>query len=228
MNRLEGVVSLIDKCNTLCDVGTDHGYVVEMALNGGLCNKAIATDVNKGPLNSAINYLNSVDLGHKVDFRLGNGLKVVGENEADCAIIAGMGGELISTILEESKNVCRRFKFLVLQPMTCIEELRKYLYNNDFTIVEELLIKETHHYYFILKVVNGKCNCQDEIFYEFSKYLYDSRDKLFLEYMKKQIKINEDIVCNLKKSSKCDIDDKIDKVQGKINKIKGLVNSYEG
>jgi hypothetical protein len=53
MNRLECIASMVDKCNTAADIGTDHGYVAEMLLKKGLCNRIIATDLNKGPLNRA-------------------------------------------------------------------------------------------------------------------------------------------------------------------------------
>ena len=50
MNRLECIVSMVDKCGTAADIGTDHGYVAEMLLKEGKCDKVIATDLNEGPL----------------------------------------------------------------------------------------------------------------------------------------------------------------------------------
>ena len=41
MNRLECIVSMVDKCGTAADIGTDHGYAAEMLLKEEICNKII-------------------------------------------------------------------------------------------------------------------------------------------------------------------------------------------
>ncbi len=200
MNRLETIVSLIDKCNIIADVGTDHGYVAEMALKAELCKVVIASDINQGPLNSAIKHLTSIGLNHLTDFRLGSGISVLSENEADCVIIAGMGGELIATILEDSKDIAKSINSFVLQPMTNISALRKYLFENDYTIKKEVIIKELHRYYFILKIEHGKDEVADEIYFDYSKYLYKNRDMLFMEYLEYSLEKELLILENLKNS----------------------------
>lgn len=226
MNRLEAIASLIDKCDTLADIGTDHGYIAEMALKDNLCNRVIATDINKGPLNSAINHLSKMGLSRQVDFRLGSGLTVINENEVDCAVIAGMGGELIAKILEDSKTVSKSIKSFVLQAMTNIDILRKYLYDNGYTISEEKLIKEYHHYYFIIKAIKGDSICADEIYYEISKYLLEQKDILLLEYINKIIDLNNKIIENLKNSIKEDSSIKLNELKSKNKKLNELITSY--
>jgi len=228
MERLEAIVSLIDKCDTLADIGTDHGYVAEMAIKNNLCKKVIATDINKGPLNSAVSHLTELGFENIVEFRLGGGLTVIDENEIDCAVIAGMGGELISSILEESKNVSKTVNSLVLQPMTNIDVLRKYLYDNGYTIEKEIIVKEYHHYYFIIKAIRRNSSCDDEIFYDISKYLFDKRDKLLLEYIKKIIDINNNILTNLSNAKKQDNSYKINELRNKNLKLEGMIKAYEG
>lgn len=228
MNRLEAIVSLIDKCYTLADIGTDHGYAAEMAIKNNLCKRVIATDINKGPLNSAVNHLTELGFENIVDFRLGGGLTVIDENEIDCAVIAGMGGELISSILEESKNVSKTVNSFVLQPMTNIDVLRRYLYDNEYTISKEIIVKEYHHYYFIIKAIREKSTCDDDIFYEISKYLFDIRDELLLEYMKKIIETNNKILYNLNNAKKLDNSLKVNELKIKNLKLEGMVRAYEG
>ena len=41
MNRLECIVSMVDNCRVAADIGTDHGYVAEMLLKEGKCDKII-------------------------------------------------------------------------------------------------------------------------------------------------------------------------------------------
>lgn len=226
MDRLEAIASLIDKCDTLADIGTDHGYIAEMALKDNLCQKVIATDINKGPLNSAINHLTNIALANKVDFRLGSGLTVINENEVDCAVIAGMGGELIARILEESKSVSKTIKTFVLQAMTNIDVLRKYLYDNGYTITEEKIVKEYHHYYFIIKAIQGNSSCEDDIYCEISKYLLEQKDALLLEYINKTIDINNKIIENLNNSTKQENLIKINELKNKNDKLNELKLRY--
>jgi len=227
MNRLETIKSMVSKCDTAADVGTDHGYVAEMLLIDNTAKKIIATDLNKGPLNRAIEYLTSKDLSEQCEFRLGSGLKVISENEADSIIIAGMGGDLIVDILNTSKNISQSAKELILQPMTAIDKLRKYLYDNDFIIVDENIVKEFQHYYFIIKAVPGTSKIEDEIYYEISKHLLEKKDEIMLEYLNKTINTNNTIISNLEKQMNDIYNDKIENLKHKNNKIMELKKCYE-
>ena len=52
-DRLKTVASLITAGNSVADIGTDHGYIpIYLALND-LTKKAVAMDINEGPLSRA-------------------------------------------------------------------------------------------------------------------------------------------------------------------------------
>lgn len=224
MNRLECIKSMVSKCNTVADIGTDHGYVAEMLLRDNTAKKVIATDLNRGPLNRAIEYLASKELSRQCDFRLGSGLTVLNENEADAIIIAGMGGDLISNILNVSKNIAYNTSQLILQPMTAIDKLRKYLYDNGYKIIDEKVVKELHHYYFIIKAEPEIDKIEDEIYYEISKHLLDKKDTIMYEYIKKLLDTNNKIIDNLERTNNLDYKNKIENLKNKNIKILGLIN----
>ncbi|MEG0615769.1 MAG: tRNA (adenine(22)-N(1))-methyltransferase TrmK, partial [Oscillospiraceae bacterium] len=48
-NRLAAVERLVDGVGTVCDVGTDHAYLVAHLLLNERCKTAIAADINDGP-----------------------------------------------------------------------------------------------------------------------------------------------------------------------------------
>ena len=75
--RLNLIANYIDKCETLVDVGTDHGYIPIYAVSKNICQKSIATDINKDPLDKA--KLNSIFEGvdENVEVRLGCGLDTI-------------------------------------------------------------------------------------------------------------------------------------------------------
>ncbi len=225
MNRLKCIKSMVSKCHTAADIGTDHGYVAEMLLIDNICERVIATDLNKGPLNRAFEHLTSVNLQNKCDFRLGSGLTVLKENEAETIIIAGMGGDLIADIIETSKNIALNASELILQPMTAVDKLRRYLNKNGFRIVDENIVKELHHYYFIIKATNGTEELTDEFYYEFSKILIDEKHPIMLEYLNKAVRINEDIIYNLEKTNNKDYNKKIDTLNSKNNRIRELMKN---
>lgn len=222
MNRLECIVSMVNECQTAADIGTDHGYVAEMLLKSNICHKVIATDINKGPLERAVKHLTHVKLNDKCDFRLGSGLEVLSEGEADVIIIAGMGGDLISEIIHKSKGTAVKAQ-LILQPMTAADKLRAYLYENGFEILDEKIAKEYHHYYFIIKAQKGNPEPLDTIYYEISRTLIEKQDPLMVEYVHKVMDTNEKIISSLEKTKKLEYNEKIKGLKDKNKKLKELI-----
>ncbi|MFR4144599.1 MAG: tRNA (adenine(22)-N(1))-methyltransferase TrmK [[Clostridium] leptum] len=62
-----------------------------------------------------------------VELRLSDGLQAFLPEEADFIVIAGMGGEVIASILGAVPWLKETGARLVLQPMTRAEELRRFL-----------------------------------------------------------------------------------------------------
>ena len=135
--RLKMVADLTPKCTLVADVGTDHGYLPIYLVNKGICEKAIAADINEGPLSAARKNIALTRVKDKIDTVLSDGLKNI--DHADCVTICGMGGELIASILEHRKEGMTRF---VLQPQRSYDVLRCFLAKNGFEIKKEALSKE--------------------------------------------------------------------------------------
>ena len=91
--RLQFIADHIDRCKTIIDVGTDHGYIPIYSVKNNLCEKAIASDINKDPVKKA--EMNAALEGVKssVEVRLGGGLEVINIGDAEAVVIAGMGGK---------------------------------------------------------------------------------------------------------------------------------------
>lgn len=226
MNRLNCIKNMVDKCKTVADIGTDHGYVAEMLLSENICKNIIASDLNEGPLKSAIKNLSKASLSSRCSFRLGNGLEVLKEKEAETIIIAGMGGDLISEIIENNKSIAMSADYLILQPMTAVNNLRKYLFNNGFKIVDENIVKE-QHFYFIIKAKKGSTEEQDNIYEEISKILLQKKEPLMVEYINKVLHTNEKIISSLEKTNKEEYNVKIEELKEKNKKIRNLLYEYQ-
>lgn len=184
-NRLKFVANHINKCESIVDIGTDHGYIPIYAVKNGICKRAIATDINKGPVEKAKLNISIEGESEKIKVRLGSGLEPVLAGEVDGVIIAGMGGNLIRDILEKDKKKIAKFKFIILQPAQNPEVLREYLYKNDYQIISEDLCFDDGIYYELFKVKENKDvkSIVEPIFYEISQSLINENHPLIKEYL---------------------------------------------
>ena len=134
--RLSSVASMVTAGNCLADVGTDHGYVPIYLYERNIIPHAIAMDVNKGPLERATLHIAESGMKEAIETRLSDGLAALKPGEADSVVIAGMGGPLIIRILSTYPEVTDSLKELILQPQSEIPEVRMWLYEHGYEIIE--------------------------------------------------------------------------------------------
>lgn len=200
--RLIEVAKLVPKSDKILDVGTDHGYIPVYLVENNITKKAIAADINEGPLNSAREYVNKEGHNDNIDIRLGNGLDVVKKDEKiDAAIIAGMGGILIANILKDNKDITKNIDSFILQPMVASEDLRKFLYNNGYNIIDEKLAREEDRYYEIIVAKHSEKKIElDEIYYEIGLKLIENKDPLLENFVLKKINNIKKIMRNIEEN----------------------------
>ena len=151
--RLAAIAARVPPGSRLADIGTDHAYLPAYLLLEGTIPSAVASDVNRGPLDRGRETARLSGVEERIDFRLSDGLNGLREDEADVIVIAGMGGELIARILSEAPWT--REKLLLLQPMTGQPELRRWLNGNGYRIEGETVVREGEKLYVILTVRGG-------------------------------------------------------------------------
>lgn len=148
--RLRRCADFVRPGTTLCDVGCDHGYLpCQLALEGKI-RSGLACDVNPSPLDSAKRTIARTGAGTVVSTRLSDGLMQVRPEEAQDIVIAGMGGELILSILLAVPWVKQPGRRLILQPMTKAELLRRGLCREGFRILEESAVPDGSRCYAVL------------------------------------------------------------------------------
>ena len=135
--RLALCAALVREGSPLCDVGTDHAYLPIWLLKTGKVPRALACDINPGPLEAARRDGAKYEVGEELSFRLSDGLQAVLPQEAGDVVLAGMGGELILRIVGETPWLRDGAKRLVLQPMSSVAELRRGLAELGFQVLQE-------------------------------------------------------------------------------------------
>lgn len=135
--RLETIASKVRHGVTVIDVGTDHAYIPVYLAQRGSNVKIIASDVAVGPLETAEKNISENGLSDKIETVLSDGLERIDIPDTCDIIIAGMGGELISHIIESKPELRKTGVRLILQPMTKQSYLRQYLCEYGFDITDE-------------------------------------------------------------------------------------------
>lgn len=151
--RLTAITEFVPKGSTVADIGCDHGFVSIYLIQQKIAQSVIASDVNEGPLERAREHVFQYALADYIQLRLADGMNgLTIEDQVSCAVIAGMGGRMMIHILSEAKERGLFVKNLVLQPQSEWIELRGYLRELGYLIVDENMILEDGKYYPVLKV----------------------------------------------------------------------------
>ncbi|MCL2189524.1 MAG: class I SAM-dependent methyltransferase [Defluviitaleaceae bacterium] len=185
--RLAVALSVIGgDCATLADIGTDHAQLPIAAIKSNMCVRAIACDIAPGPLGQAVTNIYNAKLNDRIFTRLGDGFDPLNENEADVAVITGIGGMNIVGILERGSAKAKTCTRLVLQPQHDTMKLRKNLHRLGYFIADEKLALEVERFHVILVVTpsNNPMGWTDKE-YSLGKHL--TVDPQWRDYLKIEI-----------------------------------------
>lgn len=154
--RLAKIVGMCDPCDTIIDVGTDHGKVPITVANLGIAKNVIAIDNKRGPLEACIinarEHISNKDC--KFETILCDGLTKINKDIESGIIITGIGFDAMSEILSNINEY--NYKYLILSPHTKITELIKLLDKLNIDIVDQQNVFEDEKYYYILKAKKKK------------------------------------------------------------------------
>lgn len=199
--RLHAVAGLVTEGASVADIGTDHGYIPIYLMENGVAGKAIAMDINEGPLERAREHIEEHGLTGQVETRLSDGLEALKRGEADTVIAAGMGGGLVIHILEACPEITADVKYFILQPQSEIARVRKYLNENGFISIGEDMVEEDGKYYPMMKLTHGTEDRYSEIELLYGRRLLREKHPVLHRYLLRDLELKGEIYEKLKDQS---------------------------
>ncbi len=222
--RLKCIASNVKSGGIVADIGCDHAFTSIYLVEEKFARGAIAIDINKEPLKRAWQHIQESGMEEYISVRLSNGARGLKKGEADTILISGMGGALIASILEESINIIKDAKELVLSPQSEIYIVRHFLHDNGFKIVSEEMVKEQGKFYVVIRAVPGSQHYKDESGYIYGEYLIENKNKILEEFLLKEQKRTGSILDSLASASgSAAVKERKDTLLKEYNMIKGIL-----
>ncbi len=153
--RLETIVEMIDDNSKIADVGSDHCYVPIACCKANKITFAQAIDNKKGPFTRMSKAIKESGYDNKIIASLSNGLDELDER-VDTLIIAGMGGKLIISILENNIKKIGGINTIIIDAHNDRKQVIKYLEEIGYYLTENRFIYEADIAYDIMKWKKGK------------------------------------------------------------------------
>ena len=226
--RLQAVADLVSPGMRLADIGTDHAYIPIYLMENEKIPQAIAMDINKGPLERAEEHIKAHGLEHQIQTRLSDGMAKLQAGEADCAVIAGMGGALMIKILEEGRKTAFQLQELVLQPQSELEKFRIYLLENGYRVLAEDMVYEDGKYYPMMKVKPGEMTGEswkpEEL--EYGKYLLDTAHPVLKQFLEREIQICHGVLESLAKQDTERAKERRREMEEQIQHVHHILETY--
>lgn len=201
--RLKTLSNFVKPSSTVADIGCDHAYLlIDLAEENKLVS-GFACDVNVGPLESA---KQNIELhGYtNIHTRLGNGIEALLEedkNAIDTLVVAGMGGALITTILQQLYTL-PNVKQLILQPNIGAESIRAYLKKSAFGLIDEVIIQDNDINYPVLVFQKDTENPEyNQFSLMVGPFVLANKTDIHVQYVTELVKHWRNIIKQLEKST---------------------------
>ncbi|GBF10161.1 class I SAM-dependent methyltransferase [Tepidibacillus sp. HK-1] len=185
--RLLMIAQNIPVGKRVADIGSDHALLPSYLIVNEISPFVIAGEVNEGPYQAAKRQIESLGLEDKVSVRKGNGLQVIEPNEVQVVTIAGMGGSLISQILEQGKEKIDQLERFILQPNVGADQVRRWLDQHNWDLIAEEILEEGEKIYEII-VAEKRRGMEDPV-YRSEKWSKDELYRLGPILVKKQSEV---------------------------------------
>ena len=188
--RLAELVAACPKCETIADIGTDHGKTAMMLIDTEKCRHVIATDISRTSLEKAETLFRRTRCENFATFLTGDGLQpILSIPQVGAAVISGIGGETISGFLLRDLPFSS-IPELIISPQTDVPTVRMAVYSGGYHITKERIIESKRRFYHIINAVKGEADQPDKemlLFGNVKPYTDETVYKHYLAWVKKVV-----------------------------------------
>ena len=153
-DRLSSIFDAIPPCKIFADIACDHGYIAYAMLNSGKCDRAYISDISAKSLVKAEKLLSAFIAEKRAESFVSDGFDNL--PKADTALIAGVGGALITDILDRAKKAGKLPENLILQPMKHCDRVRRFAVGLSYKIEKDFTVSADGQFYDIIVLKKGK------------------------------------------------------------------------
>ena len=183
--RLDCIFDAVYPCKCAADIGCDHGLLSVALAVSEKAEHVIASDISEGSLDKAIKLVSEKGLEEKVECVLSDGLSHLKGRLLDVIIIAGMGGPLISGIIERGFDVAKGTKS-ILCPHSNADDLRIFLCGYGFEFLSEKTVREDRRFYPVMTVrytgIKHALSLEDAVLGKDDVIVFDDEYKEYLAW----------------------------------------------
>ena len=202
--RLSSAIPYVTRGGSVADVGTDHAYLPIHLVREGIVSRAVACDINEGPIESARAHIAAAGLSDRIATLRTDGLCGVEPFAPNDILVFGMGGELIARILSEAPWIRNGAIQLILQPMSRASVLRRWLCENGFSILGETLSYEEKYYQTVAARYTGEKTAWSDAEYAVGRLNIQTRPPLFEGFLRHEIAVLNKILAGKARSEDAD------------------------
>lgn len=207
-DRLSKIYACLPPCEVFADVGCDHGYIAKAMLDGNKCKFAVISDVSEKCLAKAERLLCGYIAEGKAKSVVSDGFAKI--CRCDSALIAGMGGEEIISIIKNAPFLPGK---LTVQPMKNSDKVRRAAVQAGYKIISDFTFKSAGKFYDLVSLERGEDRLTDEE-EKYGRTNINSLPPAFVEKMRKRYellntcalnadeKAKKEMLCELKRIEK--------------------------
>lgn len=228
--RLETIARYCPQGARVADIGSDHALLASYLLLQGMASHVVAGELNEGPYQAALRQIHTLQIQDRVSVRKGDGLAVLSPGEVDVVCMAGMGGQLIASILEAGIDKLEGVKRLVLQPNVGEEVVRRWFLDHGWLLMAETILEEDGILYEILVAERGaadlpyehKDRTREELL-RIGPFLWEQKQPALKKKWLNEREKWEKVLEQLSRSDKPEAAERIRQIRAEVEWIDGVI-----
>jgi len=189
--RMLQIALLAHSYAKIADIGCDHGKL-DLFLAKHYGTFCIASDISRQAVVRLKKTVLDLQLEDRIQVVESDGLSHLQE-KVDAVIISGMGSHTMIDIFQKNISYFQKISTYILSSQQDVFLLRKFMQEQGYSILDEVMVWEHNKYYPIVVFQKGSCHYSDfELRY--GPVFLQKKEETYLTYLKSELYKKEEIL----------------------------------